>query len=232
MGLRQAGLDTYERDRRQLRIGATLPSPRLPSRTRSRCCARPRARTASWSIRNMATVGGNLFTPPPGGDVAMALLALDARCHHQRPQGRAELAAVDLWTGFMTTALAADELLTAITVPLRDERDGVREVRPEGGQHAGHRHCRRPLVARRGRDRRRIALGAAGPHPIRAIAAEAALAGTTLDAGAIAARGGRGRRRVPAPRRRARERVVSPAHGRIFVERALRAAARPSPGRP
>ena len=36
-------------------------------------------RTASWSVRNLATVGGNLFTPPPGGDVAVALLALDAR---------------------------------------------------------------------------------------------------------------------------------------------------------
>ncbi|MCB0241489.1 MAG: FAD binding domain-containing protein, partial [Anaerolineae bacterium] len=32
-----------------------------------------------WAIRNMATVGGNLFAPPPSGDFAVALLALDAQ---------------------------------------------------------------------------------------------------------------------------------------------------------
>ena len=31
-----------------------------------------------WAIRNMGTVGGNIFAPPPAGDVAVALLALDA----------------------------------------------------------------------------------------------------------------------------------------------------------
>ena len=51
------------------------------------------SRTASWSIRNMATVGGNLFTPPPGGDVATALLALDARVVVDRPAGARDPAA-------------------------------------------------------------------------------------------------------------------------------------------
>ena len=33
---------------------------------------------ASPSIRNLATVGGNLFVPAPHGDFAICLLALDA----------------------------------------------------------------------------------------------------------------------------------------------------------
>ena len=33
------------------------------------------------AIRNMATVGGNLFAPAPYGDFAVALLALDATVH-------------------------------------------------------------------------------------------------------------------------------------------------------
>ena len=94
MGLRRAGLDRIERADGELRIGATttLTQPGS-SRTTSRCCAEAASRTASWSIRNMGTVGGNLFTPPPGGDVAVALLALDARVVVTGPAGRADPAA-------------------------------------------------------------------------------------------------------------------------------------------
>ena len=79
MGLRRAGLDGIDRDDGVLRIGATTTLTRLAGAGR-RADARARrpGSTASWSIRNMGTVGGNLFTPPPGGDVAVALLALDA----------------------------------------------------------------------------------------------------------------------------------------------------------
>ena len=59
--------------------------------------------TASWSIRNMGTVGGNLFTPPPGGDVAVALLALDARARLAGVNGERVLPLSDFYTGFMTT---------------------------------------------------------------------------------------------------------------------------------
>ena len=58
--------------------------------------------TASWSIRNMATVGGNLFTPPPGGDVAVALLALDASVTLASPRGERTVPLADFFTGFMT----------------------------------------------------------------------------------------------------------------------------------
>ena len=78
-------------------------------------------RTASWAVRNMATVGGNLFSPPRGGDVATALLALDARGRgHRARRHRASIPLEAFCTGLMTTALAPDELVTAIVVPHGD----------------------------------------------------------------------------------------------------------------
>jgi len=138
--------------------------------------------TASWSIRNMGTVGGNLFTPPPGGDVAVALLALDALVRVAGPQGQRVLPLADFFTGFMTNALAPDELLVEITVPTA-ARDTV--FLKLGRKHSNTPAVVTVAVAVERRDGRvavaRIALGAAGPHPIRATSAEAVLTGAVLD---------------------------------------------------
>ena len=87
MGLRHAGLDRIERDGDTLRIGATATLTALAGQDDVPLLAEAARRTASWSVRNMATVGGNLFTPPPGGDVAVALLALDAQVEADEPRG-------------------------------------------------------------------------------------------------------------------------------------------------
>jgi len=179
MGLRHAGLDTYERSASEVRIGATLPLTRLTEQDDLPLLRAAARRTASWSIRNMATVGGNLFAPPPAGDVATALLALDARVTISGRNGERELALADLWTGFMTTALAADELLTAITVPLRDE--------PSAFLKFGRKEANTPAIVSVAVAGDRIALGAVDVHPIRARKAEAALAGGPRDEAAIAA---------------------------------------------
>ena len=94
----------------------------------------------------------------------------------------------DFFTGFMTTGLAADELLVSIEVPIRDE--------PAAFIKFGRKHANTPAVVTvaarvawgggRVADAR-IALGAAGPHPIRARAAERVLVGTSLGRDDIAA---------------------------------------------
>ena len=53
-------------------MAAILPSANCP------ICIRWRASSAVPAVREAATVGGNLFAPPPYGDFAAALLALDA----------------------------------------------------------------------------------------------------------------------------------------------------------
>ncbi len=188
MGLRLAGLDRLERSGDTLRIGATATLTQLLKQDAVPMLREAARNTASWSIRNMGTVGGNLFTPPPGGDVAVALLALDARVTLAGALGERRLQLADFLTGFMSNALAADELLVEIDVPIRSD--------PTAYLKLGRRHANTPAVVTvavriEWRDGRvadaRIALGAVGPHPIRARQAEALLVGSSLDADAIAA---------------------------------------------
>ena len=188
MGLRLAGLDGLERAGDMLRIGATATLTQLLDQDAVPMLREAARNTASWSIRNMGTVGGNLFTPPPGGDVAVALLALDASVTLASTGGERVLPLADFMTGFMSTELAADELLVEISVPIRGE--------PTAYLKLGRKHANTPSVVtvaarlewRGGRvTDARIALGAVGPHPIRAREAEQLLVGTRLDADAIAA---------------------------------------------
>ena len=188
MGLRLAGLGGLERAGDMLRIGATATLTQLLDQDAVPMLREAARNTASWSIRNMATVGGNLFTPPPGGDVAVALLALDAGVTLASTRGERVLPLADFMTGFMSTELAADELLVEISVPIRGE--------PTAYLKLGRKHASTPSVVtvavrlewRGGRVAdARIALGAVGPHPIRAREAERLLVGTRLDAEAIAA---------------------------------------------
>ena len=188
MGLRRAGLDGLTRAGDSLRIGATTTLTQLADQDDVPLLREAARRTASWAVRNMGTVGGNLFTPPPGGDVAVALLALDATVTLASSWGERVVALADFFTGFMTTGLAADELLVSIEVPIRDD--------PAAFIKFGRKHANTPAVvavaARIAWDRgrvsdARIALGAAGPHPVRASVAERGLVGTSLGRDDIAA---------------------------------------------
>ena len=182
MSLRAAGLDRIERRADELLIGAAATLSGLLADETLALLREAAGSTASWPIRNLATVGGNLFTPPPGGDVGVALLALDARVRLAGPGGARVLPLAEFWTGFMGTALAPDELLVEIVVPIAARETGYIKL---GRKHANtpavvtvavalERTAGRVAVAR-------IALGAAGPHPIRAAAAEAAITGTALE---------------------------------------------------
>jgi CO/xanthine dehydrogenase FAD-binding subunit len=188
MGLRRAGLDGLERADRTLRIGAAATLTQLLNQHEVPMLREAARSTASWSIRNMGTVGGNLFTPPPGGDVAVALLALDASVTLAGTRGQRVLPLADFFTGFLTNRLATDELLVELQVPIPSE--------PTAYIKFGRKHANTPAVVtvavrlqwdqERVTDAR-IALGAVGPHPIRARQAERLLVGTSLGADAIAA---------------------------------------------
>jgi CO/xanthine dehydrogenase FAD-binding subunit len=183
MGLRHAGLDRIERVDGTLRIGATTTLTRLLAESGVTMLEEAARNTASPTIRNMATVGGNLFTPPPGGDVAVALLALDASVTLASTRGERTLPLADFYTGFLTNELAADELVVAVEVPAQAADDSTAFVK------FGRKHANTPAVVTVAvhlswSDDRvataRIALGAAGPHPMRARQAEQLVVGTAL----------------------------------------------------
>jgi CO/xanthine dehydrogenase FAD-binding subunit len=187
MGLRRAGLDLVERDGEQLRIGAATTLTRLLDLVDAPLLREAVRNTASWAIRNMATVGGNLFTPPPGGDVAVALLALDASVTLANVRGERTIPLEQFYTGFLTNQLQPDELLVGIRVPLRSGETAFLKH--------GRKHANTPAVVTvavrivREDDRvgeARIALGGVSPHPIRALTAEADLVGGPLEPARIA----------------------------------------------
>lgn len=69
-------------------------------------------------VRNVATLAGCLCEADYASDPPGVLVALDARVRVQGPSGARELAVQDLVTGFYETALAPDELVTDVLVPV------------------------------------------------------------------------------------------------------------------
>ena len=68
-------------------------------------------------VRHRGTVGGSIAHGDPASDLPAALLALRGTLVVRGPGGEREVAADDFFTGFLETALGADEVLTEIRVP-------------------------------------------------------------------------------------------------------------------
>jgi aerobic carbon-monoxide dehydrogenase medium subunit len=68
-------------------------------------------------VRHRGTIGGSIAHGDPASDLPAALLALRATLVARGPGGEREIAADDFFTGFLETALAADEVLTEVRVP-------------------------------------------------------------------------------------------------------------------
>ena len=187
MGLRRAGLNYVNRTNGAVAIGATTTLTQLLDLDAIPMLQEAGRNAAGWSIRNLGTVGGNLFAPPPAGDVAVALLALSAKVKLVSASGERVIPLEEFYTGFMTTALEPDELLAEVQVPV----PAGRTVYLKYGRKQSNTPAVVTVAAHVGWngekvERARLTLNAVGPHPFRAKAAEAALVGSTLDADAIA----------------------------------------------
>ena len=80
----------------------------------------------SPQLRNRATIAGNLATASPANDSISALLALDATVTVRSIGGERAVRIEDFFTGFRSTVLAPDELITSIDVPaMRDSAAGI-----------------------------------------------------------------------------------------------------------
>ena len=68
-------------------------------------------------VRHRGTIGGSIAHSDAASDLPATTLALGATYVAQGPNGRREIPAGDFFEGFLTTALAPDEMLTEIRVP-------------------------------------------------------------------------------------------------------------------
>lgn len=71
----------------------------------------------SRQIREQATLGGNLANASPIGDTPPVLMALDADVELQSREGKRTMKVADFITGYRTTDLHPDELITAVIIP-------------------------------------------------------------------------------------------------------------------
>jgi CO/xanthine dehydrogenase FAD-binding subunit len=88
-------------------LGDLLPGLAMAART-----------VGSPQIRNRGTVGGNLGAASPAGDCHPVLLAAGATVEATSPRGPRLIPAGDFFTGPKRNALAADELITAVLIPV------------------------------------------------------------------------------------------------------------------
>ncbi len=186
MGLRQVGLHYLRQSNGSLTIGATTTLTTLLRQSPIEILAEAASQTGAWSVRNMATVGGNFFVPPPAGDLATALLALDAQLTLAGPSGERVLPASEFYTGFLNTKLEPGELLKEITVAIPDGHTAfLKHGRKQANTPSIVTVAAYVKLEGQTVTTARIALNAVGPHPIRARRAESKLEGTQLEEVAI-----------------------------------------------
>jgi len=139
------------------------------------------------AVRNMGTVGGNLFAPSPYGDFTVALLALDATISVQGGLGARDIPIEEF---LQSRERQSGALVLAVSLARPASADAFRyrkiaRIKPKGGSVitlAAH------LPASGGRiTGARISLGSMAATQIRARAAERALEGRSLDDAAIGA---------------------------------------------
>jgi len=188
MGLRRAGLSYVRETGGSVAIGAATPLTQVVNYKGLPLLPQAAHNIGGWAIRNMGTVGGNLFAPPPAGDLVVALLALDASVKLANARRQRVVPLAGFFSGFMANVLEPDELVVEVQVP-----------RPQGDTallKLGRLHTDTPTVVGvatrivwEGRKVKeaRVALNGVGPYPMRARKAEAMLVGTALDEAAIAA---------------------------------------------
>ncbi len=187
-------LAIIERRNGTLRLGAAVTANMLLDSAAVRQVALPLALAAEAfgapAVRDMATLGGNVVTASPAGDLSIALLALDAVAELAGPRGRRRVPVGDLFAGPRRSAIAPDELLLGFEVPPPAGRSGGDFVKLGPRQAlAISVVCAAASVtlADSGTCAEvRIALGAVAPTPLRARRAEAALRGQRLEGAALA----------------------------------------------
>src|SRR4029453_7321248 len=134
---------------------------------------------AHYPIRTRGTFCGSLAFADPASEWCAVGVALGAEMVAKSTRGTRIIRAQDFFQGIMTTALAEDELLAEVRLPLlpADARFGFYEFSRRAGDFA----IAMALAVYRPKDGKitepRIAVGGAEPHARRIAKAEQALAG-------------------------------------------------------
>jgi xanthine dehydrogenase small subunit len=141
-------------------------------------------RIGSRQIRNLGTIGGNIANASPIGDTPPALIALGATLRLRSRRGAREMPLEDFFTAYRKTALAADEIVESLRIPLPrpEQRFRTDKIAKRWDQDIAAVCAAFNVTIRDGRiAAARIAYGGMAATPRRAVRAEAALIGRAWD---------------------------------------------------
>ncbi len=141
-------------------------------------------------VRNLGTVGGSLAHADPAGDWGAVMLALGAEIVMRGPSGARTVPIADFFQGLLTTALAPDEILCEVRVPVPTGKHGGVYLKLERkvGDFATVAAALQVELDDAGQTIRRagVALTAVGPQNLLVRAAEDALKGQPAEPAAFA----------------------------------------------
>ncbi|HEX7969638.1 MAG TPA: xanthine dehydrogenase family protein subunit M [Stellaceae bacterium] len=136
------------------------------------------------AIRNRGTFGGSLAQADPAAELPACAVALDAVLHLASRRGERRIAARDFFKGLYETALAPDEIITAIDIPppAPGTRMAFLELARRRGDYAMIGIAARARIEGDAAREARLVFFGAGAKPIEAGTAAAALGqGALLD---------------------------------------------------
>ena len=141
-------------------------------------------------IRSRGTLGGSLAHADPAAELPAVMVALDARLAVESTRGSRVIPAEAFFTGLFATALEPGELITSIEIPPALSGSGaafLELARRHGDYALVGIACVVTLEGARRVGSARIVLFSVGEGPVRAGAAERALAGSAGDETAVRA---------------------------------------------
>ena len=190
------GLDYILEESGQLRIGAMTREASLEEsqivREKYPLLLDTAKMIADPSVRNVATVGGNLAHGDPANDHPATMLALGAIVVVEGPNGSREIGIDDFFPDFFTTALEPEEILTEIRIPSPPSGSGgayLKIERKVGDYAAAAVACQLNIDSGGSIQNIGIGLTNVGSTPIRASSAEQLLQGKNPDENMIAEAG-------------------------------------------
>jgi carbon-monoxide dehydrogenase medium subunit len=175
-----------------IRIGGLTTHGTLASSSDVRGAAPALAEAAALvgdpAVRNRGTIGGNVAHADPASDLPTVLVALDARMVAVGKSGERTIPAGQFFTGLMTTALADDEILMAVVVPVVGPGQGAAYVKfsHPASRYAVIGAATLVTVTDGNCTAARVALGGLLPAARRATAVEKALVGKAPSEATIA----------------------------------------------
>ncbi|VXD21769.1 xanthine dehydrogenase small subunit [Planktothrix paucivesiculata] len=125
-----AELQQIQQNSETIEIGAAIPLSYIQEQLRGIFPSLDEMLTwfAGKQIRNRATIGGNIATASPIGDLAPVLLSLDAQIRLESLTGERIISINEFFKGYRQTQLQPQEVIVSIIIPKTITKNAVRRL--------------------------------------------------------------------------------------------------------